>query len=153
MLQVEYWQNVSEQARQFVRRCLTVDPTNRPTSEELLADPWLKSAQEQPEDMGVMTPRGGTADLLPNVKKAFDAKKTCKSLAFLCACMKYLLIRSLMVTVRKAVLGMIAMNRLQDGSSDSKAAAAKAEKARVEGELRQYKLESEEVRTVSPVRS
>jgi hypothetical protein len=56
-----------------------VDPTNRPTSAELLDDPWLKSVDQGAEDPGVMTPRGGTMDLLPQVKKAFDAKKTCKS--------------------------------------------------------------------------
>lgn len=32
----EYWQNVSETAKDFVRTCLTVDPTLRPTAAEAL---------------------------------------------------------------------------------------------------------------------
>ncbi|KAJ3502858.1 hypothetical protein NMY22_g18443 [Coprinellus aureogranulatus] len=32
----EYWQNVSETAKDFVRTCLTVDPTKRPTAGEAL---------------------------------------------------------------------------------------------------------------------
>lgn len=57
-----------------MRDCLTVDPTNRPTVDELLNHPWLRdveaSKDEPAEAKGV--------DLLPNVKAAFDAKKTCK---------------------------------------------------------------------------
>lgn len=29
-------------AAAFVRRCLVVDPNNRPSAAELLTDPWLK---------------------------------------------------------------------------------------------------------------
>jgi serine/threonine protein kinase len=68
--QAEYWQGVSDTAREFVRACLTIDPTNRPTADELLTHPWLKA---DASDKAV--------DLLPNVKAAFDAKKTCKSAA------------------------------------------------------------------------
>ena len=32
----EYWQNVSETAKSFVRTCLTVDPRHRPTAVEAL---------------------------------------------------------------------------------------------------------------------
>ncbi len=32
----EYWQNVSETAKGFVRTCLTTDPTKRPTAAEAL---------------------------------------------------------------------------------------------------------------------
>lgn len=71
---VEYWTGVSETAKQFVRDCLTIDPTNRPTANELLNHPWLRDVEatkdEPAEAKGV--------DLLPNVKAAFDAKKTCK---------------------------------------------------------------------------
>lgn len=66
--QAEYWQGVSDTAREFVRSCLTIDPTNRPTADELLNHPWLKT---NASDKAV--------DLLPSVKAAFDAKKTCKS--------------------------------------------------------------------------
>ena len=74
----EYWANVSDLARDFVRSCLTVDPTNRPTSAELLQHPWLKQyATAQPE---VQQPEVQGADLLSNVKAGFDAKKTCTSM-------------------------------------------------------------------------
>lgn len=69
----EYWQGVSETAKDFVRACLTVDPTNRPTVDQLLAHPWL--AQEAP---AVADASGHAVNLLPSVKKAFDAKKTCE---------------------------------------------------------------------------
>jgi len=63
----EYWAGVSDTAKQFVKSCLTIDPSNRPTSDELLNHPWLKD--------GASTKN---VDLLPNVKSAFNAKKTCK---------------------------------------------------------------------------
>lgn len=63
----EYWAGVSDTAKEFVRACLTVDPTNRPTAAELLDHPWLKGLEPT------------NVNLLPNVKKAFDAKKTCTS--------------------------------------------------------------------------
>ncbi|KAI5452451.1 Calcium/calmodulin-dependent protein kinase type I [Naganishia albida] len=114
----EYWQGVSEQAREFVRKCLTIDPTNRPTAEELLQDPWLKDVEEH----YVATPQGSATDLLPQVKKAFDARKT----------------------FRKAVLGMMAMHRLQDTLGQSASAKAEQEeKIKLRGEVEQYKREAE----------
>lgn len=75
----EYWANVSDLARDFVRCCLTVDPTNRPTSAELLQHPWLKQyATSKPEERA---PDRQGADLLSNVKAGFDAKKTCTFIA------------------------------------------------------------------------
>jgi calcium/calmodulin-dependent protein kinase I len=65
--QAEYWEGVSDTAKQFVKSCLTIDPSNRPTSDELLNHPWLKD--------GASTKN---IDLLPNVKSAFNAKKTCE---------------------------------------------------------------------------
>lgn len=37
----EYWSNVSDVAKDFVSRCLTVDPAQRITAEQALAHPWL----------------------------------------------------------------------------------------------------------------
>ncbi|KAJ9099921.1 hypothetical protein QFC21_003926 [Naganishia friedmannii] len=115
----EYWQGVSEEAKAFVRKCLTIDPTNRPTAEELLHDPWLKNVEEH----YVATPQGSATDLLPQVRKAFDARKT----------------------FRKAVLGMMAVHRLQDAMGQSASARAEQdEKAKLRGEVEQYKREAEE---------
>lgn len=74
----EYWANVSDTAKDFVRTCLTVDPTKRPTAAEALQHGWL--SDEKPH----FVPRadGGPADLLPHVKKAFNAKQAWRKAAF-----------------------------------------------------------------------
>ncbi len=53
-----------------------MDPTNRPTAGQLTKHKWL----ELDEKTFVADPtsaNGKAVDLLPNVKAAFDAKKTC----------------------------------------------------------------------------
>ena len=73
----EYWANVSETARDFVRTCLTIDPTSRPTAAEALQHKWL--ASEEPHFVpDPQSPSGGPTNLLPHIQKAFDAKKTCE---------------------------------------------------------------------------
>ncbi|KAJ7230847.1 Pkinase-domain-containing protein [Mycena haematopus] len=74
----EYWANVSDTARDFVRACLTIDPERRPTAGECLEHKWL--ADTTPHF--VSTPSGGPTDLLPHVKKAFNAKLAWKKAAF-----------------------------------------------------------------------
>jgi len=85
----EYWQNVSEAARDFVRLCLTNDPAHRPTAKEALEHRWLASTVPHfvadPESAS-----GGPKDLLPHIREKFNARKT----------------------FRKAVLSMVAMKRL-----------------------------------------
>lgn len=72
----EYWANVSPMAKDFVSYCLTVDPNDRPTAEQALAHGWL--ADEKPHFVpDPESPTGGPTDLLPNMQKAFNAKKTC----------------------------------------------------------------------------
>jgi len=72
---VEYWENISETAKDFVRRCLTVNPTKRPTAQEILEHKWLSSKVPHL----VTNNTGGAADLLPQGKENFDAKKTCEA--------------------------------------------------------------------------
>lgn len=74
----EYWCNVSEVAKDFVRKCLTVDPKKRPTAGEMLEHEWL--ASEEP--CAVRDEKGEMKDLLPGVKKAFDAKGLWQKAAF-----------------------------------------------------------------------
>ena len=74
----EYWANVSETARDFVTECLTIDPASRPTAAEALKHKWL--APEQPHF--VQSPTGGPTNLLPQIQKAFDAKKTFRKAVF-----------------------------------------------------------------------
>jgi len=77
----EYWGNVSDTARDFVTACLTIDPDQRPTAKEALQHKWLASSTPHfvPDPS---SPSGGPTDLLPHVKKAFDAKKTWRKAAF-----------------------------------------------------------------------
>ena len=61
----EYWRGVSEDARKFIKRCLTIDPTQRMTAHEALSHPFVAEEHEAKE-----------ADLLPVVKKNFNARRT-----------------------------------------------------------------------------
>lgn len=86
----EYWANVSETAKNFVKECLTIDPTNRPTAAGCLehkvcfhnsSDQLYPFTEEQ--WLADTTPHfvpeadGNPTDLLPHVKKAFNAKQLC----------------------------------------------------------------------------
>ena len=64
---IEYWRGVSLQARQFIKRCLTIDPKQRMTSHEALQHPWIAAGPEGNES---------EEDLLPTVKKNFNARRT-----------------------------------------------------------------------------
>ena len=65
---LEYWRGVSQTARDFIKRCLTIDPTKRMTAHQALAHPWISPDAD--------TPVGTNADLLPTVKKNFNARRT-----------------------------------------------------------------------------
>jgi len=67
---VEYWRNVSDPARDFIKRCLTVDPRARMTAHQALQHPWIK-----PDDPASPVKVEGQ-DLLPTVKKNFNARRT-----------------------------------------------------------------------------
>ncbi|KAG6329373.1 hypothetical protein ID866_9717 [Astraeus odoratus] len=73
----EYWASVSDIARDFVSTCLTVDPDARPTAEQALQHPWL-IAEVPP----YVEKDGQPADLLPHVRKEFDARKTFRKAVF-----------------------------------------------------------------------
>jgi len=108
----EYWENVSKTAKDFVSECLTIDPQSRPTAEDCLNHPWLTA--EQPHFVENET--GQPKDLLPHVRKAFDARKT----------------------FRKAVLGMMAMKRMSTLRHHMS-----PEAQRLNEEVYNYKQESE----------
>lgn len=65
---LEYWRGVSLTAREFIRRCLTIDPEARMTADEALNHPWIADTES------VM--KGEGMDLLPTVKKNFNARRT-----------------------------------------------------------------------------
>lgn len=108
----EYWSIVSDTARNFVSTCLTTDPDKRPTAAQMLEHEWLTS--EIPHFVENET--GEPRDLLPHVRKAFDAKKT----------------------FRKAVLGMMAMKRMTSLVNHMSPEAQKLNE-----DLYQFKQESE----------
>ena len=60
---VEFWRGVSDAGKEFVQRCLTIDPAKRMTAHEALTHPFVAG-----EVKG--------ANLLPTVKKNFNARRT-----------------------------------------------------------------------------
>ncbi|PHH58520.1 hypothetical protein CDD80_2207 [Ophiocordyceps camponoti-rufipedis] len=64
---IEYWRGVSSHAKDFIRRCLTVDQTKRITALEALQHPFV--AHHVPSD-------GAGENLLPTIKKNFNARRT-----------------------------------------------------------------------------
>jgi len=93
-----YWQGVSEEARDFIRRLLTVDPSARMTAQEALKHPWLARVPSIHDS--------GQKDLLPEIKKAFNAK----------------------ATFRKAVNGIRMINRLRTETQEHQQARLEMEK-------------------------
>jgi calcium/calmodulin-dependent protein kinase I len=69
---IEYWRNVSGPARDFIKKCLTIDPNQRMTSHQALQHPWMKSTDPASPEVQ----EGGGEDLLPIVKKNFNARRT-----------------------------------------------------------------------------
>ncbi len=70
---VEYWRNVSETARDFIKRCLTIDPRARMTAHQALQHPWIKPEDPTSPERAAA---GEGQDLLPTVKKNFNARRT-----------------------------------------------------------------------------
>ncbi|KAH8174759.1 protein kinase domain-containing protein [Sarocladium implicatum] len=64
---VEYWRGVSSDAKDFIRRCLTVDADARITAHDALQHPFLTGVRESD---------GAGENLLPTIKKNFNARRT-----------------------------------------------------------------------------
>ncbi|KAI5478004.1 calcium calmodulin-dependent protein kinase [Pseudohyphozyma bogoriensis] len=71
----EYWQGVSADARDFIKRCLTIDQNQRITASDALSHRWLQAVSSPAE-----SPSG--ANLLPGFKAQFDARKTLRRAIF-----------------------------------------------------------------------
>ncbi|KAJ2896977.1 Calcium/calmodulin-dependent protein kinase cmkB [Zalerion maritima] len=63
----EYWRGVSDDAKAFVRACLTVDPKKRMTAHEALQHPFVVRYETPVEDQ---------RDLGPVFRKNFNARRT-----------------------------------------------------------------------------
>ncbi|KAJ2959226.1 hypothetical protein NQZ79_g5339 [Umbelopsis isabellina] len=77
----QYWHGVSDNAKDFITKLLTIDPSKRLTAEQALEHPWLQ-AEVKKEDEG--------KDLLPNVSKNFNARRTFKKAVDLVRLSQYL---------------------------------------------------------------
>jgi serine/threonine protein kinase len=66
---LEYWRGVSQEARNFIKGCLTTDPQKRMTAHEALQHTWINPPYDQSKI-------GSGEDLLPTVKKNFNARRT-----------------------------------------------------------------------------
>ncbi|KIV99872.1 hypothetical protein, variant [Verruconis gallopava] len=71
---VEYWRDVSETARDFIRRCLTIDPHARMTAHEALNHPWIREEDVAAPKAKSAESKDGKVDLLPTVRKNFNAR-------------------------------------------------------------------------------
>ncbi|KAL1967582.1 hypothetical protein VTN77DRAFT_3097 [Rasamsonia byssochlamydoides] len=71
---VEHWRNVSQTARDFINRCLTIDPQKRITAHEALQHPWINPPIDPADPASGK--QGTGEDLLPTVKKNFNARRT-----------------------------------------------------------------------------
>ncbi|KAI4116507.1 MAG: hypothetical protein LQ345_003086 [Seirophora villosa] len=70
---LEYWRGVSLPARDFIKRCLTIDPHARMTSHQALSHPFVaEPAANSPADASL----SANPDLLPIIKKNFNARRT-----------------------------------------------------------------------------
>lgn len=72
-----YWDHISLEAKDFIRSCLLVNPQSRLTARQALSHPWLAQSQLRAHGMPNPSPASANSiDLLPNVRQAFNAKKT-----------------------------------------------------------------------------
>ncbi len=63
-----YWDNISDQAKDLIRKLLTVDPKKRPNSDEILAHVWM---------VGDATPRKNLPNITDKIRE-YNAKKKFK---------------------------------------------------------------------------
>lgn len=59
-----YWNNISDEAKKFILKALTLDQNLRPTATDLLNDPWITSQGIKRNDINI----------LPSVKKGFSLR-------------------------------------------------------------------------------
>lgn len=69
----QYWEHVSDTAKNFIDQLLTIDPSKRLTARKALEHPWLQSSSTS---KGTEGKEGEQKDLLPDIKSAFNAKRT-----------------------------------------------------------------------------
>jgi serine/threonine protein kinase len=71
------WKYVSDDAKMFVKKCLTFDPKERPTADEALHLPWLQN------DVDMVAPELDSMDLVQASMQSFSTYGTLKKLALM----------------------------------------------------------------------
>ncbi|CAO3650120.1 unnamed protein product [Mucor fragilis] len=66
------WENISQAAKNFIDRCLTINADERITAHQALEHEWLLTISDESKS----TEEGG--DLLPNLRTNFNARRTFK---------------------------------------------------------------------------
>ena len=110
---LEYWRGVSISARRFIQRCLTIDSNKRMTAHEALSHEWIAGPESG----------RGEEDLLPTVKKNFNARRT----------------------LHKAIDTVRAINQLRAGGMGMMDGAQSTNPSRVNDTLEQAKPKDEDV--------
>ncbi|WFC93581.1 calcium/calmodulin-dependent protein kinase [Malassezia brasiliensis] len=106
-----YWRDVSDEARDFIRRLLTIDQNQRMTATQALQHPWIRHAGR--------TEDAEQKDLLPDIKSAFNAKRT----------------------FRKAVHGIRLVNRLRSETQEHQLARTHMEQMQQQAQDESNQLE------------
>lgn len=76
----EQWDNISDEAKDFIRKCLSPKPEDRPTCREAMQHPWLNKTPATHEE-ALLHPNEALhnvhpdANLLPIVKQNFNARR------------------------------------------------------------------------------
>ncbi|KAK3385028.1 kinase-like domain-containing protein [Podospora didyma] len=70
---IEYWRGVSDHAKNFIKLCLTIEPSKRMTAHEALQHPFV-AGWARAGAGGAEADKG--QNLLPTVKKNFNARRT-----------------------------------------------------------------------------
>ncbi|CAO3679473.1 unnamed protein product [Umbelopsis vinacea] len=78
----QYWHGVSSEAKDFITKLLTIDPAKRLTAQQALEHAWLQAEVKPNVEEG--------KDLLPNVSKNFNARRTFKKAVDLVRLSQYL---------------------------------------------------------------
>ncbi|KAI8639818.1 kinase-like domain-containing protein [Parasitella parasitica] len=90
----EYWSEISDKAKYFIQCCLTINPAQRITAHQALSHPWLSSDAE-------IKRQTEQQDLLPNVCRNFNARRTFKKAVDLVRLSYHLRHKQLMSTAEK----------------------------------------------------
>lgn len=64
----EYWEGITQTAKGFIQRLLTIDPNHRMTAHQALTHPWLSEP--------LPSPVASSPDLLSSVRSNFNARRT-----------------------------------------------------------------------------